>query len=72
MPVLHTFVPVPGQIFQQLAGQRLTFQCESECTHCADQHLSGNIQEKKFQLRITLNNMTCPLKNTLVMLLDMT
>lgn len=34
----HTFVPVPRQRFQPLEEQRLTFQCESECTHCGDQH----------------------------------
>ena len=40
--VLHTFVPEPGQICLQPGGQRLMFQCESECTRCADQHSSEN------------------------------
>lgn len=42
----HTFVPVPGQIFQQPGGQRLTFQCESGCTRCADQHSSDRKRVK--------------------------
>ncbi len=51
--VLHTFVPVPRQIFQQPEEQRPMFQCESECTRCADQHSSESKQaecnvKKKF------------------------
>lgn len=36
--ILCTFVPGPGQIFQQPGGQMLMFLCESECTRCANRH----------------------------------